>query len=85
MRSQLAEAVRDIFSRHMKQEFPQFSLIEPADALLGGLLYQWPRGRDLTCYTYLQICGKDHQRLLHGRAVLFERGVSDKSGGLWPE
>jgi hypothetical protein len=61
MRSQLATAVRDIFSRHMKQEFSQFSPIEPTDALLGGLLYQWPRARNLTCYIYLQISAKDYQ------------------------
>src|SRR5579864_2556417 len=61
MRSQLAKAVRDIFSRHMTQEFRQFSPVEPTGALLGGLLYQWARGSDLTCYVYLQISGKDYQ------------------------
>src|SRR5690348_14093107 len=59
MRSQLATAVRDIFSSHMKQEFPQFAPLEPTGVLQGGLLYQWAHARNLTCYIYLQISAKD--------------------------
>jgi hypothetical protein len=60
MRSQLATAVRDAFSRHI-QQFPQFAPIEPTGALQGGLLYRWQRATDLNCYIYLQISAKDYQ------------------------
>ena len=61
MRSQLASAVRDAFSLHMKHEFPQFALVEPTGTLQGGLLYRWKCASDLTCYIYLQISAKDYQ------------------------
>lgn len=61
MRSQLAKAVREVFSRKMREVFPQFVPMAPTGALHGGLLYQWRRSRDLTCYIYLQISAKDYQ------------------------
>jgi hypothetical protein len=61
MRAQLANSVRDAFSRHMKQEFPRFAPIGPTGVLSGGLLYRWPRATDLSCYIYLQISAKDYQ------------------------
>lgn len=58
MRSQLATAVRDAFSRLVKQEFPQFVQIEPMGALRGGLLYKWQRAQNVSCFVYLQISAK---------------------------
>ena len=61
MRSPLAKAVRNSFSRRMQEELPQFVPVKSEHAVPGDLLYVWKFSQELKFYIYLEISQKSYQ------------------------
>lgn len=61
MRSPLAKAVRNSFSRRMREELPQFVPVKSEHAIPGDLLYVWSFSQEHKFYIYLEISQKSYQ------------------------
>jgi hypothetical protein len=61
MRSPLAKAVRNSFSRRMQEELPQFASVKSKHAIPGDLLYVWNFSQGLKFHIYLEISQKSYQ------------------------
>jgi hypothetical protein len=61
MRAKIAKAVREVFASKLRQEIPQFVLVETQRTRPGDRLFSWRMNSDASAYIYLFISPKYNQ------------------------